>query len=107
MKRTSTTPKSVSDDSPRLKADDFARARFRIGGQDVSRAEWQSASRERVGKQRITILLDADIVAAYKTQAGDRGYQTLINQALRDALSQEILETKLRQLIRDELRAAR
>ena len=42
------------------------------------------------GKTRITIMLDADIIAALRAraEAAGRGYQTLINEALRAALGQ-------------------
>ena len=35
-------------------------------------------------KQQLTIRLDADVVHWFKTHAQGRGYQTRINQALRD-----------------------
>lgn len=38
------------------------------------------------GKQRITIMLDEAVVQAYKARAGGRGYQTLINETLRQGL---------------------
>lgn len=34
-----------ADDAPVLTQDDFDRARFRVAGRDVSRAEWQAAAR--------------------------------------------------------------
>ena len=37
--------------------------------------------------------------------AGERGYQTLINQALRQSLERETLEATLRQGVREELAA--
>jgi uncharacterized protein (DUF4415 family) len=39
-----------------------------------------------LGKQRITLVLDEAVVQAYKAKAGERGYQTLINETLRRAL---------------------
>lgn len=105
MKRTSSTAKRGSDDAPRLTADDFARARHRVGGKDASRAEWLFAVREHIGKRRITIMLDADVLAEYKARAGDRGYQTLINRVLRDALARQDIEAALRRVVREELRA--
>jgi hypothetical protein len=50
------------------------------------------------GKTRITIYLDDDIIAAFRKK-GDklaRGYQTLINDALREALSKrdEVVDAK-------------
>lgn len=58
------------------------------------------------GKTRITIMLDADIVAAFRARASDtgRGYQTAINRALREYLANDELETTLRRVVREELR---
>lgn len=61
------------------------------------------------GKTRITIFLDNDILAAYRERAaqGGKGYQTLINDALRDSLSPEAspltVET-LRKVLKEELK---
>jgi uncharacterized protein (DUF4415 family) len=60
------------------------------------------------GKTRITILIDDDLLAAFRARAGreGKGYQTLINAALRAALAPEAapvtIET-LRQVLREEL----
>lgn len=58
------------------------------------------------GKRRITILLDTEILAAFRERAAStgRGYQTLINQALRDYLATAELEDTLRRVVREELR---
>ena len=70
MKRTSSIETSdISDDAPKLKQADFERARLRIAGRDASRAEWQAAVRARVGKLRISIMLDAPIVEHFKALA--------------------------------------
>lgn len=60
------------------------------------------------GKTRITILLDRDIVAAFRARASDtgRGYQTAINLALREHLASDELEATLRRVVREELRKA-
>ncbi|MCY4058394.1 MAG: BrnA antitoxin family protein [Gammaproteobacteria bacterium] len=60
------------------------------------------------GKERITILLDKDILAVFRERVSDsgRGYQTAINQALRDYLASDALETTLRRVVREELRKA-
>jgi uncharacterized protein (DUF4415 family) len=60
------------------------------------------------GKQRITIRLDADVIAHFRRQvhaAGGGNYQTLINEALREHIRrQEVpLEELLRRVIREEL----
>lgn len=60
------------------------------------------------GKTRITILIDGDILTAFRTRAKDtgRGYQTAINQALREYLANDELETTLRRIVREEIRDA-
>lgn len=66
---------------------------------------------KQTGKTRITIYLDDDVIAAYR-EKGDkmgRGYQTLINDALRKTLSREqpAVDAKtLRRIIREELKKA-
>ena len=63
------------------------------------------------GKTRITIYLDDELIAAYR-EKGDkigRGYQTLINDALRKTLGNEqpAVDAKtLRRILREELRKA-
>ena len=107
MKRTSTTKTPViSDDAPKLNQQDFDRAKFRVGGKDVGRAGWQAAVRARVEKKRINIMLDTPIVAHFKSLAGERGYQTLINDTLRRAVEGEHIEADLRRILREELRKA-
>jgi len=96
----------TSDDAPKLTQADFDRARFRVAGKDVGRAEWQVAVRARVAKLRINIMLDAPIVEHFKALAGDRGYQTLINDTLRRVIESGHLEADLRRVIREELHPA-
>lgn len=50
-------------------------------------ADWSNAERGkfyRPVKQQLTLRLDADVVHWFKAQAKGGGYQTRINQALRD-----------------------
>ena len=63
---------------------------------------------KELGKQRITIMPDSDILAAFRERAAGsrRGYQTLINQALRDSLANGELEDTLRRVMREELQNA-
>ena len=63
---------------------------------------------KELGKQRITIMLDSDILATFRERAAGsrRGYQTLINQALRDSLANGELEDTLRRVMREELQNA-
>ena len=93
----------ISDDAPKLTQADFDRARLRVGRKEASRAEWQAAVRARVAKLRINIMLDAPIVEHFKALAGDRGYQTLINDTLRRVIETGHLEADLRRVIREEL----
>jgi len=106
MKPTSTTETpATSDDAPKLTQADFDRARYRLGDQPISRTEWQTAVRARTGKLRVNIMLDTPIVEHFKAMAGERGYQTLINDTLRRVIESEHLEIDLRRIIREELEA--
>lgn len=108
MKPTNTmnTLAASDDDAPELTPQDFLRARHRVNGQEVSRETWAAVTREKLGKQRVSIMLDASVVAFFKAKAGTRGYQTLINQALHDAMQQDRMEATLRRIIREELHPA-
>ncbi len=55
-------------------------------------------------KQRINIFLDSATVQYFKTKAGERGYQTLINETLKQAIQAENIEGVIRKTIREELR---
>ncbi len=52
------------------------------------------------GKTRITIMLDDDVLEAFRKKAEDsgRGYQTMINETLRQALDPESAPVTLREL---------
>lgn len=80
--------------------------RLRVGLKDVSREQFSAAVSERLGKQRVSIMLDGSVIAFFKAKAGERGYQTLINQALRQAMTGEQIESTLRRIIREELNTA-
>jgi uncharacterized protein (DUF4415 family) len=54
-------------------------------------------------KQRISIMLDAPIIEHFKAAAGERGYQTLINDTLRRAVEGEHFVEDMRAVIREEL----
>ncbi len=55
-------------------------------------------------KSRITIYLDADIVEHFKAEAekSNLGYQTLINQTLREKISGSQTDDLLKRLLRDK-----
>jgi len=56
-------------------------------------------------KKRVTLYLDASVVDYFKNMAGERGYQTLINETLKTTLNQADLEAVLRRIIREELKS--
>lgn len=61
---------------------------------------------EAKGKSRITIMLDNDVLLAFRAKADAEGigYQALINQTLRSAFgARPIDESTLRRIIREEL----
>ncbi len=62
------------------------------------------------GKTRITIMLDNDVIEAFRTRAEKQGigYQTAINQALRAAIQNEapLTAKALREILRQELQHA-
>ena len=63
------------------------------------------------GKTRITIYLDNDVLETFRQRAENSGtgYQTIMNQALRDYLAQSSLpvdEPTLRRVLREELQRA-
>jgi uncharacterized protein (DUF4415 family) len=57
-------------------------------------------------KQRVNIFLDGAVIEHFKAKAGARGYQTLINETLKQAIQAETLEGVIRKTIREELRRA-
>jgi uncharacterized protein (DUF4415 family) len=58
-------------------------------------------------KQRVNIYLDTAIIEHFKAKAGERGYQTLINDALRQALQAESIEATIKRTIQEELRKSK
>jgi uncharacterized protein (DUF4415 family) len=64
---------------------------WRVNGKAVAR-----------GKTRLTMYLDNVLVEYFKAKAGSRGYQTLINETLKNAIVQESLESTLRRVLREE-----
>ena len=104
MKPTSSTKISAkSDDAPKVTQADFDRAAYRVAGKSVTKPQWQAAMRSRLGKQRISIMLDAPIIEYFKAAAGERGYQTLINDALRRVIDGEQTIADMRFAMRQEL----
>ena len=56
--------------------------------------------------QRVNIFLDGAVIEHFKAKAGARGYQTLINETLKQAIQAQTLEGVIRKTIREELRRA-
>jgi uncharacterized protein (DUF4415 family) len=112
MKRTPTSKTSAPldpDEAPPLTREFFKNPQYLVAGKKVSKAVWQKAARAQLaalpGKKRISIMLDAAIIAHFKATAGERGYQTLINETLGKAIAGETLVTELRTVLREELAA--
>ena len=78
-------------DIPEVTAEKAAHGVVRVAGKVVPR-----------GKTRLTMYLDSAIVEFFKARAGARGYQTLINEALKQAIEHESLQDTLRRVIREE-----
>ena len=54
-------------------------------------------------RKKINITLDPNVLGWYRAQAGGRGYQTLINATLREAMTIPTIEETVRRVIREEL----
>ena len=78
-------------DIPEVMAEMMAHGVTRVAGKVVPR-----------GKKRLTMYLDAAVVEFFKARAGARGYQTLINETLKQAIERESLEATLRRVLREE-----
>jgi uncharacterized protein (DUF4415 family) len=65
-----------------------------------------SAAAVLPNKQHVNVFLDGAAIEHFKAKAGARGYQTLINEALKQAMQAETLEGVIRRTIREELRRA-
>ena len=66
---------------------------------------------KKKGKTRITIYLDNDVIEKFRklSDAAGYGYQTMINDALRDYLNKKeepVSAAAIRQVIREELERA-
>jgi len=94
MKKKSTTP-SFDDDAPITQGDIDA-------GKLIPRQ--RMAGRVVQPKKRVTLYLDAALVERFKRMAGERGYQTLINETLKSSVHQADIAETLRQVIREEMR---
>jgi uncharacterized protein (DUF4415 family) len=94
MKKKSTTP-TFDEDTPITQGDIDA-------GKLV--LHQRTAGRVIQPKKRVTLYLDAVLVERFKRMAGDRGYQTLINETLKSSVHQVDIAETLRQVIREEMK---
>jgi uncharacterized protein (DUF4415 family) len=83
-------------DIPEITAEQLGQAILRVGGKPISK-----------GKVRVNMYLDSEVVEYFKAQAGSRGYQTLINETLKESMRGDKLEAIIRQVIREELSTAK
>ncbi len=94
MKKKSTT--AIFDDEAPITQGDIDAGRLVL--------RQRTAGRVVQPKKRVTLYLDAVLVERFKRIAGDRGYQTLINETLKSSVHQADLADTLRQVIREEMR---
>jgi uncharacterized DUF497 family protein len=95
MRKKSFDPKV--DEAPPITPEDIASGK-------VVPVERGPDGRIQAGKQRVNIFLDRVVIDYFKSKAGPRGYQTLINESLRDVVRGEDLAKLIRRTIRRELR---
>jgi uncharacterized protein (DUF4415 family) len=94
MKKKSTTP-TFDEDAPITQGEIDA-------GKLVLRQ--RTAGHVIQPKKRVTLYLDAALVERFKSMAGDRGYQTLINETLKSSVHLVDMAETLRQVIREEMK---
>ena len=95
MKKKSTTS-GFAEDIPITQAD--------IDTGKLVRRE-RVAGRVMQPKKRVTLYLDSAVVDRFKQMAGERGYQTLINETLKESMLHADIAETLRQVIREELKS--
>ena len=93
---TAKTSAKASEDAP-IRIADIASGKLVLRKRGASGAVLPS-------KQRVTISLDGAVVDFFRAKAGERGYQTLINEALKQAMQAESIEGLVRRTIREEMR---
>jgi uncharacterized protein (DUF4415 family) len=99
------TRRKSADDAPDLTGAELSQrgAMWKMGGKRVSPAKGKAAFRAILGKRQVNMMLDNVVIDHFKRRAGGRGYQTLINEALRESIARENLEAALRRIVREEL----
>jgi uncharacterized protein (DUF4415 family) len=93
------------DDAPELTGDELEHPRgvWMDGDKPISREEGKAYFREMLGKKQVSMLLDVAVIEYFKAKASGHGYQTLINETLKQAIERETLEETLRRVLREEL----
>lgn len=81
------------------------------GEYNFNKAKRGAVVKNTAGKTRITILIDTDILEEFRVLAekSGQGYQTRINQALREYLGNiepPVSARQLRAILREELQAS-
>jgi uncharacterized protein (DUF4415 family) len=94
MKKKSTTP--TFDEATPITQGDIDAGRLVL--------RQRTAGRVVQPKKRVTLYLDAVVVERFKGMAGERGYQTLINETLKSSMQQSDIAETLRQVLREELK---
>ena len=96
--------------SPELMAKLHATAKLRESQIDTSDPDapevlnWAGAVRGRFYrpvKRQLTLRVDEDIIAFFKEETGERGYQTAMNRALREAMLRGLRRRQLRKDARE------
>ncbi|MDR2688661.1 MAG: hypothetical protein LBB76_02745 [Azoarcus sp.] len=76
-----------ADDAPKITADFFKHACYRVAGREVTRDEWAASVRQQMSEHRESVMLASAVVEAFKARAGDNGdYQALMEEALLKSL---------------------
>jgi uncharacterized protein (DUF4415 family) len=93
------------DDAPELTGDELEHPLgvWMDGDKAISPEEGKAYFREMLGKKQVSMLLDVAVIEYFKAKASGHGYQTLINETLRQAIERETLEETLRRVLREEL----
>jgi uncharacterized protein (DUF4415 family) len=98
MKKQSTA--TISDDAPAL-------SRANIDAGKLVLRKRAPTGKLLPNKQRVNIFIDRAVIEHFKAKAGERGYQTLINESLKQAMLGESLAETVRKTISQELRRAK
>jgi uncharacterized protein (DUF4415 family) len=95
------------DDAPELTAKELKRrtVTWRIGETVVSARQGRESMRSALtGKTRVNMHLDNDVIEYFKLRASGRGYQTLINSALREVMEGQALGNDIRSTVQQTIR---